>query len=60
MADGEGAWAVASYPFFFAFGSRIISPDRDAPLRCGSGIRFCKGGLPLVDSLAACFEDHER
>jgi len=55
MADGEGACVVASHPFFFAFGSRIISPDRDGrSIEIGSEIRFCKGGLPLVDSLTAC------
>jgi len=29
-------------------------------IEIGSEICFCKGGLPLVYSLTACFEDHER
>lgn len=56
---GEGGCAVAfdpcsSLPFRksqFSIGALI---DIDV------GIGGCRAGLPLADSLAACFEDHER
>ena len=59
MADGEGACVVAFYPCS-SLSFRKSHFSIGALIEINIGIGGCRAGLPLVDSLAACFEDHER